>query len=85
MSQGKERTQTGPPQPEQAVAAATTQTGPGQESARHMRTTDDLRAGQAPPAGGKPTPAAAASAPPDPADLVRTEGESVPPPDRTRP
>jgi hypothetical protein len=37
------------PQPEQVVAAATTRTGPDQENAQNLRTTDGLRAGQESP------------------------------------
>ena len=95
MSQGK---QGGPPQPEQAVAAATTKTGPTQENARTMRTTDWLRAGEEPPGPAGPaargeglgdkkgTPSCAAppaSAPGGP--LVLTEAEGVPPPQAPAP
>ena len=92
MNERKDREQAGAPQPEQVVAAATTQTGPTQENARTIRTTAGLRAGE-PPAGGEgpaeksshPAASPPAAAPVDPAALVRTEGEPVPPPDRPRP
>jgi hypothetical protein len=85
MNEREDREQAGAPQPEQ-VAAATTQTGPNQENARTLRTTEGLRAGGPPVPGESPAEEPnTSSGPVDPADLVRTEGERVPPPDRTRP